>query len=261
VGISAETLRLLMEAGLSGDDLLEVVSSIDRDMAQAQPKQTSNAARQARYRERKALRCDVTSNVTQTVTENVTSPRARVEDITTNLKPEQKNKKEEGANRNAPKKRATRIGDYLPDVATATGMGIPEPRAKREADKFVDWALSAPGDRGVKLDWPATWRNWCRRVADDLGATHTTGPPEKVFRFKTYDEVSAEMEAESAGRTRTEDLLGEPRAGADFREEAAPQSSFPARSAPPEVRQAGMGSDPRMVALIGQTSRALAFPR
>lgn len=30
--------------------------------------------------------------------------------------------------------------------------------------KFRDWAHSAPGSKGVKISWPATWRNWCREV-------------------------------------------------------------------------------------------------
>lgn len=30
------------------------------------------------------------------------------------------------------------------------------------ADRFRDYWLAKPGAGGVKLDWPATWRNWCR---------------------------------------------------------------------------------------------------
>ena len=30
----------------------------------------------------------------------------------------------------------------------------------------MDYWTAAPGQRGVKLDWNATWRNWMRRAAD-----------------------------------------------------------------------------------------------
>lgn len=35
-----------------------------------------------------------------------------------------------------------------------------------EMAKFCDYWNSMPGQKGVKLDWPATWRNWCRRVKE-----------------------------------------------------------------------------------------------
>lgn len=54
--VSAETLRRLMAAGVTGDALLGVVESIDADAASAASRlleeQTAAAARQARYRER-----------------------------------------------------------------------------------------------------------------------------------------------------------------------------------------------------------------
>lgn len=33
-----------------------------------------------------------------------------------------------------------------------------------EADQFRDYWIAKPGAAGVKLDWPATWRGWCRRA-------------------------------------------------------------------------------------------------
>lgn len=33
-----------------------------------------------------------------------------------------------------------------------------------EADKFRDYFIAAPGAKGRKADWPATWRNWIRRA-------------------------------------------------------------------------------------------------
>lgn len=34
-----------------------------------------------------------------------------------------------------------------------------------ESQVFLDYWRAKPGAAGVKLDWPATWRNWMRRKA------------------------------------------------------------------------------------------------
>jgi hypothetical protein len=49
--------------------------------------------------------------------------------------------------------------------------------AKTEAASFIDFWHSAPGQRGVKLNWQATWRNWVRnsRKANGEWRQHT-GP-------------------------------------------------------------------------------------
>lgn len=65
--ISANTLGLLMDAGIEGDELMAIVRSIEADIA---PKaKSSGAARQARYREAqkaKTVTSDVTGDVTET---------------------------------------------------------------------------------------------------------------------------------------------------------------------------------------------------
>lgn len=35
-------------------------------------------------------------------------------------------------------------------------------------EEFIDYWRGVPGQKGVKLDWPGTWRNWIRRKADDV---------------------------------------------------------------------------------------------
>lgn len=66
-----------------------------------------------------------------------------------------------------PKNRGTRLpADWKPneiDVAFARSLGHTEGRVAAIAEQFRDHWLAAPGQRGVKLDWSATWRNWCRR--------------------------------------------------------------------------------------------------
>lgn len=65
--ISANTLSLLMDAGLEGDELMAIVRSIEADTA---PKaKSANAERQARFRARQKA-----GSVTNNVTSNVTEP-------------------------------------------------------------------------------------------------------------------------------------------------------------------------------------------
>jgi hypothetical protein len=43
---------------------------------------------------------------------------------------------------------------------------VPHLAGQGETEKFIDYWRAQPGQRGVKLDWPATWRNWMRRAAE-----------------------------------------------------------------------------------------------
>lgn len=45
----------------------------------------------------------------------------------------------------------------------AVEEGMPPDVVRREAAKFRDYWRAQPGQKGVKLDWPATWRNWVRK--------------------------------------------------------------------------------------------------
>lgn len=48
-----------------------------------------------------------------------------------------------------------------------TRVTFPQTTAERvttEAETFRDYWIAAPGQRGRKADWEATWRNWCRKA-------------------------------------------------------------------------------------------------
>ncbi len=49
------------------------------------------------------------------------------------------------------------------DFAYAAERGFDERATHEIADHFADHWRAQPGQKGVKLDWPATWRNWIRR--------------------------------------------------------------------------------------------------
>ena len=69
--------------------------------------------------------------------------------------------------------KATRLpADWWPDdtlkqfaVSELGSTGI----ARRETEQFVDYWTAQPGAKGCKLDWPATYRRWCRTAAERLG--------------------------------------------------------------------------------------------
>jgi len=55
----------------------------------------------------------------------------------------------------------------------------PGVNGRDEHAKFCDYWRAQPGAKGRKSDWPATWRNWMRRAAEDTrtrrGNRVTTG--------------------------------------------------------------------------------------
>ncbi len=53
--------------------------------------------------------------------------------------------------------------NWMPDEVFALREGLSAEQAKREADRFRDYWQAQPGQRGVKADWDATWRNWVRK--------------------------------------------------------------------------------------------------
>jgi hypothetical protein len=55
---------------------------------------------------------------------------------------------------------------------------------------FRDWWISKAGNGGIKLDWFATWRNWCRKDNSQLGIARSGKP----------DQSAIDREWESLGR-------------------------------------------------------------
>ena len=69
-----------------------------------------------------------------------------------------------------PKRRGTRIPDdfaVTSEMATWAAQNVPLVDTASETDRFRDYWAGVSGQRGTKLDWVATWRNWMRRADDD----------------------------------------------------------------------------------------------
>lgn len=75
--------------------------------------------------------------------------------------------------------RGTRIAsDWTPSEADrllAKQEGFSDNEINREALRFRDYWTGRAGSGGVKLDWPATWRNWIRTSGEKLGKTPIAG--------------------------------------------------------------------------------------
>lgn len=69
--------------------------------------------------------------------------------------------------------RGTRLAnDWLPDLK-GDQMGRETFGAKlaNELEAFRDYWAAQPGQKGIKTDWQATWRNWCRRAGERVNVT------------------------------------------------------------------------------------------
>jgi len=80
--------------------------------------------------------------------------------------------------------------------------------ADRTFAKFVDYWRSASGARARKLDWDATWRNWCRTEADRARSTPAgaAGPPPKGPPATDEQVAAARREAAEKNRREMERL-------------------------------------------------------
>jgi hypothetical protein len=93
-------------------------------------------------------------------------------------KPEAGTGAEEGTRAEEKTARASRLpADWIPGdegMAYAEQRGLTNGQALAQLEAFRDWWAAAPGQKGVKADWPATWRTWCRK------ATEGASKPRKV---------------------------------------------------------------------------------
>lgn len=68
--------------------------------------------------------------------------------------------------------------NFEPDLDFARSHGIQDPTA--EFERFKDYWIAQPGQKGVKLDWVATWRNWCRNYTPPKGQPIHVSTPQPV---------------------------------------------------------------------------------
>lgn len=65
--------------------------------------------------------------------------------------------------------KGTRLpSDWIADISMAISEGLSEEQARWQEKKFRDYWKAKGGKDAVKIDWSATWRNWCRREIERL---------------------------------------------------------------------------------------------
>lgn len=75
--------------------------------------------------------------------------------------------------------------DWEPDEAGkkfASELGL----LRSELDKFRDYWVAQPGQKGVKLDWPAVWRNWCRNAKPTASVAAVTVASKAAKQTQAY---------------------------------------------------------------------------
>lgn len=133
-----------------------------------QPLREDNSAERTRaYRERKKLEKATERSVTQ-----CDAPEKIREDTDKSISP---------LVPPSGGRKASRIGkDWVPseaDEAFAKSQGFSDQQIRSLADQFRDHWLGESGKKAAKVDWAATWRNWCRRDVDWNGPPGTRGRP------------------------------------------------------------------------------------
>ncbi len=96
------------------------------------------------------------------------------------IKPDIKPLKKEDTYVSSKEKRGTRLSEnWQPDHwerACVQDMGLTEEQIDHEANKFRDYWIAKAGKDAVKLNWSATWRNWCRTAKDRSRAPSYSNP-------------------------------------------------------------------------------------
>jgi hypothetical protein len=177
---------------------------------------SSNAKRQQRYRDRHrnetvTNRNEVTPDSDTTNQEQTVTNRNEVtpDSDTTNQEQTVTNRNEvtlcydaslsKNINKKERERRGTRIPPEFPtadDLEFAASQGWSDKQIGDEAANFRDYWLGVPGAKGVKLDWPATWRKWVRSsrvkpvasLTTTIASTSTNWRPilESYLRFKHW---------------------------------------------------------------------------
>ena len=173
MSVTAEALRKLAELRLDPDQMAGVLSLLADISAAEEGRKTAQRERTRRHRDAKRD-CNVTVTDVKRYSD-VTAPSSPPKRKVSPCTPSKENNPPSNPEQTltglsaAPKNRGSRVDGFQPDIAEAVGMGISADRARQQSERFVDFWKGKPGAGGVKLDWPATWRNWIRSEIERNG--------------------------------------------------------------------------------------------
>ena len=205
------TIKAMLASGCTAEQLANVVEAHEKAQLEIQKEKRAKRAAQKRVERERRL---MSSNVAATSSDNVRHD-ATTCDISSPSSP--------SPNGFPP---AYIVPDNTPLSLTPTstpsprankGQRLPDdwhPRAEDGLDnlelaKFRDYWKAVPGQKGTKLDWDATWRNWLRTA----GKSPTNAKPSVEVRtgprnvFKPEPETPQLTEEEKARRREQVDAV------------------------------------------------------
>ena len=125
----------------------------------------------------------------------------------------------EGITRVIPKKKRSTRGSRLPEdwepsqalILWALEKGITDGVIAEQTERFRDWWPAQPGQKGVKVDWDLTWKNWMRKSHDEGKRTPTIQRANDIESYKrnactVLEEVIAHNEAVDAAGSGAGDI-------------------------------------------------------
>lgn len=158
---AAAVIRALRAKGMSDTDILDVIQETADSEILRNSTDVSAERRRAKDRERKRISAETLRNSTEVKVSPLSEENSKREE-----------KREAKPKATAAEKRGYRIpADWMPsddDAAFAATLGYTAVQYDREVLKFRNHWESAPGDKGRKLDWHKTFRNWLIRGAERL---------------------------------------------------------------------------------------------
>lgn len=135
------------------------------------------------------------TSVTEGVTPLLTPPPTRP------VLKEEKNPPDADASgppKGAPRQRGRRIPDdfptahITPDMITWARANHPGVDHHAETERFTDYFRAAPGQKGVKLDWTATWRNWIRTAAERSPRIAAARHPDRIDGWQALKQTGTD---------------------------------------------------------------------
>jgi len=189
--MSPAVMRALAIKGYTGEQIAEIAEIVDADAIEHRLKiKQQTRLRVQAWRARNAMKR--MKRVTCVTAEEA----SRIKDQVTRYKDSPLSIVSKKEDRERRVKRVTH-GSRLPadwrlsegDRGWSLQHSMTTTEIEHEAEQFRDYWIAQPGQRGVKLDWPATWRRWCRTFLE-RGNRQASLP-----LVKTMDEINSEYQA------------------------------------------------------------------
>jgi len=207
--ISATTLKLLMDKGLNGDDLVEVYRALEADFRSMEPPAKDAAAerRRAYDRERKRKSTGIPPEGNSAISTGIppeTSPSRTGAQVVIpslpSLRSEEAKTPTEPSGSVAPKgvkrpKGSKRVPtSWIPEkhtLAVLEGEGFTPGDLERALTRMRDHEFRNP-----RTDWDATFRNWVRQDADRKPRHERSHPDKRHTAFvERLSDIDAAMAA------------------------------------------------------------------